>query len=281
MVDYGDGNMNSETQVIAGGLPGSRIARSFSLPPFLHSVAFVAGFSIVFTALGAALGLAGAGSWRDWLEIGAGTVLIILGFNLSGVIKFGRLTEFLYRERSLNIGVGKKPNYLRSSLVGSAFAIGWTPCVGPILAGILSLTLEGSVTQGAILMFAYSLGLGIPFLGVGAFLGVARRWLKKINPYMDMIELSSGLLLVLIGTLIVTDSLQLLNSYFTFIPEVTGSSEVTGLGVGSMIIAFGGGILSFLSPCILPLVPIWLGYMAGSTLDGQKVAPQPSPSVAG
>ena len=277
---YGDGDMDSDTQVISGGVPGLRIVRAFSLPPFLHSLAFVTGFSIVFTALGAAIGLAGAGSWRDWLEIGAGTLLIILGFNLSGVIRFGRLTEFLYRERKLNIGVGEKPSYFRSSLVGSAFAIGWTPCVGPILAGILSLTLEGSVSQGAILMFAYSLGLGIPFLGVGAFLGVARRWLRKINPYMEAIELFSGLLLVLIGTLIVTDSLQLLNSYFSFIPEVTGSGEVISLGVGSLIIAFGGGVLSFLSPCILPLVPIWLGYMAGSTLDGQRTAPQPAPSTS-
>ncbi|MFQ5933423.1 MAG: cytochrome c biogenesis protein CcdA [Dehalococcoidia bacterium] len=272
--------MNSDAQTVAATLPPVEKPPAFSLPPFLHAVAFVAGFSVVFTALGAALGLIGGGSWRDWLEIAAGTILIILGFNLSGVLKFGRLTEFLYRERRLNIGAGTKPSYLRSTMVGSAFAIGWTPCVGPILAGILSLTLEGSVTQGAILMFVYSLGLGLPFLGVGAFLGVARRWLKKINPYMGVIELVSGLLLVLIGALIVSDSLQLLNSYFTFIPEVTGSSEVTSLGAGALIIAFGGGILSFLSPCILPLVPIWLGYMAGSTLEGQRRAPSTSPVTA-
>lgn len=86
---------------------------------------------------------------------------------------------------------------------------------------------------------------------------------------MELIELASGLLLVLIGAMILTDSLQLLNQYFTFIPEVTGSGEVTSLGAGALIIAFGGGVLSFLSPCILPLVPIWLGYMAGSTFEGR------------
>ncbi|MEE9247680.1 MAG: cytochrome c biogenesis protein CcdA [Dehalococcoidia bacterium] len=272
--------MSSETQAVVSEIPRVEKPPVFSLPPFLHAIAFVLGFSVVFTALGAALGLIGTGSWRDWLEIGAGSVLIVLGFNLSGIFKFGKLTDILYRQRSLDVGVGSKPSYVRSTMVGSAFAIGWTPCVGPILAGILTLTIEGSVTQGAILMFVYSLGLGLPFLAVGAFLGVAKRWLKKINPYMELIELTSGLLLVLIGALIVTDSLQLLNNYFTFIPEVTGSSEVTSLGVGSLVIAFGGGILSFLSPCILPLVPIWLGYMAGTTIEGIPLS-STQPALAG
>lgn len=259
----------------SGGL--ARIG--FSLAPFIHAVAFVTGFSLVFTGLGALIGSLGTGTWRDWLEIGAGTVLIILGFHLSGVVRFGPITNILYRQRGIGIGAGDKPNLLRSGVVGAAFAIGWTPCVGPILAGILSLTLEGSVGQGAVLMFAYSLGLGVPFLLVGAFIGVARRWLKKVNPYLEFIELMSGLLLVLIGALIVTGSLQQLNSYFTFIPEVTGSSEVTGMGGASIIIAFAGGILSFLSPCILPLVPIWLGYMGGSVLDRRTPAVSPAPAA--
>ncbi len=251
----------------------------FSPAPFIHAVAFVTGFSLVFTGLGALIGSLGTGTWRDWLEIGAGTVLIILGFHLSGVVRFGPITNLLYRQRGIGINAGDKPNLLRSGVVGAAFAIGWTPCVGPILAGILSLTLEGSVGQGAVLMFAYSLGLGVPFLLVGAFIGVARRWLKKVNPYLEFIELMSGLLLVLIGALIVTGSLQQLNSYFTFIPEVTGSSEVTGMGGASIIIAFAGGILSFLSPCILPLVPIWLGYMGGSVLDRRTPAISPAPAA--
>ena len=261
--------------------PESRgLARiGFSPAPFIHAVAFVTGFSLVFTGLGALIGSLGTGTWRDWLEIGAGTVLIILGFHLSGVVRFGPITNILYRQRGIGINAGDKPNLLRSGVVGAAFAIGWTPCVGPILAGILSLTLEGSVGQGAVLMFAYSLGLGVPFLLVGAFIGVARRWLKKVNPYLEFIELMSGLLLVLIGALIVTGSLQQLNSYFTFIPEVTGSSEVTGMGGASIIIAFAGGILSFLSPCILPLVPIWLGYMGGSVLDRRTPAISPAPAA--
>ena len=251
----------------------------FSPAPFIHAVAFVTGFSLVFTGLGALIGSLGTGTWRDWLEIGAGTVLIILGFHLSGVVRFGPITNILYRQRGIGINAGDKPNLMRSAVVGAAFAIGWTPCVGPILAGILSLTLEGSVVQGAVLMFAYSLGLGVPFLLVGAFIGVARRWLKKVNPYLEFIELMSGLLLVLIGALIVTGSLQQLNSFFTFIPEVTGSSEVTGIGGASIIIAFAGGILSFLSPCILPLVPIWLGYMGGSVLDRRVPSVQAAPAA--
>ena len=76
-----------------------------------------------------------------------------------------------------------------------------------------------------------------------------------------------------------TGSLQQLNSYFTFIPEVTGSSEVTGMGGASLLIAFAGGVLSFLSPCILPLVPIWLGYMGGSVLDRRTPSFQPAPAA--
>ena len=271
--------MTSPTTGTRQPVPRGPARLGFSPAPFIHAVAFVTGFSLVFTGLGALIGSLGTGTWRDWLEIGAGTVLIILGFHLSGVIRFGPITNILYRQRGISIGAGDKPNLLRSGVVGAAFAIGWTPCVGPILAGILSLTLEGSVGQGAVLMFAYSLGLGVPFLLVGAFIGVARRWLKKVNPYLEFIELMSGLLLVLIGALIVTGSLQQLNSYFTFIPEVTGSSEVTGMGGASIIIAFAGGILSFLSPCILPLVPIWLGYMGGSVLDRRAPSVQAAPAA--
>ena len=133
-----------------------------------------------------------------------------------------------------------------------------------ILAGILSMTLSGSTTEGSILMLAYSLGLGFPFILVGAFFGVARKWLKGIAPYMEFIEIINGLLLILIGSLILTDSLQQLNSYFAFIPTATGSSQITSMGIGSMIIAFIGGMLSFLSPCVLPLVPFWMSYMVGS-----------------
>ena len=93
--------------------PGGLARIGFSPAPFIHAVAFVTGFSLVFTGLGALIGSLGTGTWRDWLEIGAGTVLIILGFHLSGVVRFGPITNILYRQRGIGIGAGDKPNLMR------------------------------------------------------------------------------------------------------------------------------------------------------------------------
>ena len=181
---------------------------------FVSSLWFVLGFSLVFVALGASATALGQ-LFLQRLEILkriAGGVVILFGLHLIGVIRI----PFLQYEKKLD--VGKKPlTGVGAVVVGAAFAFGWTPCIGPILAGILALaSTQETVLEGMLLLTVYSLGLGIPFLltslGVQAFW----RFFTRFRRYLRAVEVVSGLLLVGIGILIVTDRLTALAQYLTF-----------------------------------------------------------------
>ncbi len=209
------------TAVALGGDPRDRSARGPS--PFLHAVAFVAGFSLVLIAFGASIGLLGfflgGGNEffiRDQQDIilkVAGGALIVLGLHLSGVITI----PFLEQERRLNLKTGDRVGYTRSFIVGSSFSAGWSPCIGPTLGAVLALSAAtASVWQGMILLAVYSAGLSIPFLAMGLAFNKVRpvfNWLKR---YMGVINYASGALLIIVGILIFTNSLINLNSLFNF-----------------------------------------------------------------
>lgn len=249
---------------------------------FLHSAAFVLGFSVVFVALGALLGALGS-AFQDeliWFQRVAGAMLVVLGLHLAEVITI----PFLYR--SFQVGGPGGPatssptaepsraraaaDYGRSLVVGVAFSVGWTPCVGPILAGILVLALDSaSLFQAVILLICYAAGLGIPFLLVGATFGASTKFLRKLNRWMPLIGVVSGVLLVFVGMLIALDRVVVLNEALgSFGVDVVAgsdgsSTEMLDLNAGSAALAFVGGFVSFISPCVLPLVPIYLGHLAG------------------
>ena len=249
---------------------------------FLHSAAFVLGFSVVFVALGALLGALGSAFQNEliWFQRVAGAMLVVLGLHLAEVITI----PFLYR--SFQVGGPGGPatssataepsraraaaDYGRSLVVGVAFSVGWTPCVGPILAGILVLALDSaSLFQAVILLICYAAGLGIPFLLVGATFGASTRFLRKLNRWMPLIGVVSGVLLVFVGMLIALDRVVVLNETLgsfgvDIVAGADGSStEMFDLNIGSAALAFAGGFVSFISPCVLPLVPIYLGHLAG------------------
>lgn len=249
---------------------------------FLHSAAFVLGFSVVFVALGALLGALGSAFQNEliWFQRVAGALLVVLGLHLAEVITI----PFLYR--SFQVGAPGGPgagapaetasrtraaaDYGRSLVVGVAFSVGWTPCVGPILAGILVLALDSaSLFQAVILLICYAAGLGIPFLLVGATFGASTRFLRKLNRWMPLIGVISGVLLVFVGMLIALDRVVVLNEALgSFGVDIVAgsdgsSTEMLDLNAGSAAIAFVGGFVSFISPCVLPLVPIYLGHLAG------------------
>jgi cytochrome c-type biogenesis protein len=204
----------------AGGGPTVRTGDEPSA--FLHAIAFVTGFSVIFIAFGASIGLLGfllggneffIRDQQDTILKVAGGALIILGLHLSGVITI----PFLEQERRLNIKTGDRVGYMRSFVVGSSFSAGWSPCIGPTLGAVLALSAAtASVWQGILLLAIYSAGLSIPFLAMGLAFNSVRpvfNWLKR---YMGIINYASGALLIIIGILIFTDSLINLNSLFNF-----------------------------------------------------------------
>ena len=164
-------------------------------------------------------------------------------------------------------------NYGRSFATGSAFAVGWTPCIGPILGSILTLAASSStVASGALFLMAWSMGLGLPFILAGLGLGSMLRVLRKIRPVMPALEFVGGVLVILVGILIFTNEFTIFNRYMTFgVSAVTSSEQaLSGTGVSGptgMAVAFAAGIIAFISPCCLPLVPAYIGHLAGVSGD--------------
>lgn len=179
-----------------------------------HALAFVLGFSLVFTALGASIGLIGY-AVRDllpYLQRAGGVVLVVLGLHTMHLITL----PFLHRELRLDPSrVRRDGGYFSSVLVGAIFAAGWTPCIGIVLSGILTLAAtSATVSQGAMLLLAYSMGLGVPFILSAVALGRARGVLRRINQRARLVEVASGVLLVGMGILVFSNGLQLLSAYF-------------------------------------------------------------------
>jgi cytochrome c-type biogenesis protein len=178
-----------------------------------HAVAFVLGFSAVFVVLGASVGLVGYLLY-DYLPIlrkVGGVVLIVFGLQAIGVLTI----PFLYREARVQVSTGRRSGYLSSLLLGLAFGIGWTPCIGLTLAGILLLASSSqTAAQGALLLMVYSLGLGLPFLGTALALGRASRLLRRINRRGNLVSMASGALLVGMGMLVYTNQIARLPALF-------------------------------------------------------------------
>jgi cytochrome c-type biogenesis protein len=181
----------------------------------LNSVAFILGFSIVFITLGAISTEVGQllARYKSVISQIAGVVIIIFGLHLTGAFRI----NFLLADKRLH-GVKGGSTAWGAFVIGFAFAFGWTPCVGPILAVILGFASEqDSVFKGILLLAIYSMGLAVPFL-LAAFL--IERFLKFYNRFkffMHAIEVSSGVLLILLGILLVFGRFTLISNYLSFL----------------------------------------------------------------
>ncbi|MCS6925364.1 MAG: redoxin domain-containing protein [Candidatus Binatia bacterium] len=191
---------------------------SLATTAVMKSIPFVLGFSLVFIGLGASASALGALLRANLgiLKSIAGIGIIVLGLHLAGLLPIPRLL----RERRFS-GEPSEPGVLRSFVAGVFFAFGWTPCVGPILAGILALAATGeTLTHGVLLLTAYSLGLGIPFILAAAFLNGFLSLFQGAKRYLRQVEVASGMFLVLVGVLIFTDKMAWVSSRLTFLnPE--------------------------------------------------------------
>ena len=181
---------------------------------FLHALLFGLGFSLVFVLVfGLPVGYLGRflADFTDILVKIGGLLLIIFGLHTTGLAQI----PFLYMERRMEVGLGSNPSYLRSALVGMTFAAGWTPCVGPLLGAILTLSLKAATPwRAAFFLLVYSMGLGLPFLLVALLLTTATGWLRRLNRHLHIVSIVSGAFLIIIGLLLLTGTFQSLNSLF-------------------------------------------------------------------
>jgi cytochrome c-type biogenesis protein len=229
-----------------GYLAGTAVTERTAAPRrtlLLNGLAFVLGFSAVFTLVGVAVGqlLTSVQSAQGYVRWIGGVVVILLGFHMLGIIRIPLLNRTMKvrhgvappPRRSDRLGIVAHPppdsaglsaptggqsavgaplTLGRSFLIGVFFAAGWSPCVGPILTGIYGVV-GAQPANGGILLFAYSLGLGIPFLAVALLFGRATAALRRVNRYYGAISLVSGLFLITIGVLLLTDMMTRLAGY--------------------------------------------------------------------
>ncbi|HSO27057.1 MAG TPA: cytochrome c biogenesis protein CcdA, partial [Anaerolineales bacterium] len=215
-----------------------------------HGLAFVGGFSVVFILLGVATSALGGLLFdlSNWLAKIGGVVVIIFGLHMTGILRIPFL-EYDLRPQSTP---DRKRGYLASGMMGVFFSAGWSPCVGPILGAILTLALSGgSITQGALLLTAYSAGLAIPFLVASIQIGLVTTVIRRYGRLMHYVEVAMGAVLIVVGVLLFIgrfEQLAALGGFFTAIDEVM---------VGWIL------LVVFLSLSILALIPAWLAARKG------------------
>ncbi len=188
--------------------------RSARLVTFLHAAFFVLGFTLAFVALGATASTLGGflHTQQILLRRVGGILLILVGLHLTGIFKI----PFLYWQKRFEFHP-VRPSYPASALTGVVFAIGWSPCVGPILAVILALAGQAAtLRQGVLLLLIYSLGLGLPFLLLGLGLNQVSTILRWLKPHLGKIEVATGVLMMIVGIAIFFNMLLQLNTYFHF-----------------------------------------------------------------
>ena len=171
----------------------------------LAALFFVLGFSVVFTALGASASLVGQlmAMHLSLLSKVAGVLVIVFGLHMTGLVPIKWL---YYTKRADTSNVS--PGLLGSFVIGLAFAFGWTPCIGPILAGILALAAtEGSMARGVGFLFVYSLGLGVPFVLTGLGINTFLRFFARYKRFIRWGEIAAGILLMAIGLLVLSNRL--------------------------------------------------------------------------
>ena len=231
----------------------------------LHASLFVLGFSLVFI-----LGWGGAATFVGQLfreyktEIAwiGGVIVILFGLVNLGVLKI----SWLYYDTRPQWKDERRSGKLSSALMGVFFAAGWTPCIGTTLGAILTLGFSQETTaQAMVLSSGYALGLGIPFLAIGFGIHRAAHVVQRFRLHLRKVQIASGVLLIGMGLMLLTNQLTQIaiwaqrNGLYLDLP-------FGGASAPTYFVAVLAGLISFLSPCVLPLVPAYVGYLSGHAL---------------
>ena len=182
----------------------------------LHALSFIAGFTIVFVALGLTASAIGGVLNDNRLLIAqvGGCIVVILGLQMMGMIRI----PFLMMDARVHLQREKR-SYWTSGLVGIAFAAGWSPCIGPILAGILAIASQQHNAEAAFLLLVYSLGLAVPFLLTALAIGAVLPVLNRVKRFLPAIEFAAGLFLVAVGLVLVNNAfLTVAGWFYQFVP---------------------------------------------------------------
>ena len=232
---------------------------------FLHALLFVAGFSLVFiVGWGGSATLVGQffGAYKNAIARIGGVIVITFGLATLELIRipwFYADTRSYYR--------GRAGTFANSGLMGILFAAGWSPCIGATLGAILTMGLsQQTVGQAMWLASGYSLGLGIPFLVMALGLERATGWIKRMGRYRRAIQLASGTFIIIIGVLLLTNTMSLI-AIWAFRNGLYIEKFALFAAAPTYFTAILAGLLSFLSPCVLPLIPAYLGYLSGHTFQ--------------
>ncbi len=194
--------LSFESLTAAGAGQRARIKRL----TVANSASFILGFSSVFVGLGASS--SAIGRWlfhyQDTIRMVGGAVTIVFGLFISGILRL----DFLMKERKFHLS-GRPAGYIGAFLIGMTFAAGWTPCIGPILGGILLVAAtRGSAFYGLKLLGVYSLGLALPFFAAALAMNTFLSYSKRIMRYMRVIMLVSGLIMVLFGVMLLENKVR-------------------------------------------------------------------------
>ena len=237
----------------------------------LHALLFLLGLStIIVFVFGGATTIFGKllYDYRDLITRIGGIVVIAFGLHTLGIVRIPLLN---YDTRKQYSG---GTSFASSYLMGIFFAAGWSPCIGVTLGAIMTMGLSQDQSLTAmILAAAYALGLGLPFVIMALLIERATNILRRLRRYIRAFEIITGGFLILLGILLLTGQM----TQFAAIASRAGLLvDTSGLETGeaTIPIAFVAGLLSFLSPCVLPLVPAYLGYLGGRAVN--QVAEEPA-----
>jgi len=234
---------------------------------FLHALAFVFGFTLIFViGWGGATTLLGGlfVKYKQWIATVGGVILIFFGLATMDLIHISWFNMDTRRQYE-----GKTGTLWSSLAMGVFFAAGWSPCIGATLGAILTLGFNANtVGQAMFLSMGYSIGLGIPFLLLALGVDRAVSVVRGLRKYMRAFQIITGLLIIAIGLLMVTAQMTVIARWALqagLYLDLPFSGQVP-----SLITAIAAGALSFLSPCVFPLVPAYLGYLSGQAISATQ-----------